>query len=117
MATKAKMKFRGDIPHWLEHKLVNKYGFRVFSRLHNEYLIVEKLKSSFQPEVLVNGELPNEIQLNLIKRCNTIMGHFNDPIANAYLIRLRIGNVANTLPPIQKKFVHEWLERNVEKEG
>ena len=115
MAVKAKLKFRGDMPWELELKLINKYGFRVATREHKQWVIVEKIKSNFKPEVLVNGELEEEVTNNLIKRCNVIMGHFKDPIAQAYMIRVRLNNVAATLPPQQRKFVHEWIERNVEK--
>lgn len=114
MAVKAKLKIRGDIPFQLEHKLCTKLGFRVFSRNHPEWVIVEKIQRPWQAEVLVNGELPEEIQNSLIKRCNNIVGQFIDPDAYATTIRMRLDNIARTLPPLQRKFVHDWIERNVD---
>lgn len=116
MAIKARMKFRGDIRYDLEHKLITKFGFRVFSRLHREWIIVEKVKSNFQPEVLTNGELDEETQKTLTKRCITIVNHFSDPDKSEYMIRVRIMNMANTLPPFQKKFVHDWIALNIGEE-
>lgn len=109
MAIKAKLKFKGDMPWELEKKLINKFGFRVFQRGGREFMIVEKVKPMFKPEVLVNGELPEDIQNNLNKRCTTIVSHFLDPDANEPLIRIRLGNLANCLPPLQKKYIKDWI--------
>jgi len=113
MATRAKLKFRGDMPWYLEHKLMTKYGFRVHSRKNPEWLIVEKLKPTWTPEILTNGELPEETQNTLIRRCNTIVNQFNDPVAHIITLRIRVDNMAKTLPPIQRKFVQDWAERNL----
>lgn len=113
MAIKAKLRFRGDMPWALEHKLITRYGFRVFARSKTEWLIVEKIKTNFKPEVLVNGELAEDIQATLIKRCNTIINHFAKPDEQEYVIRVRIANMAATLPPLQRKFVNEWVIRNI----
>lgn len=114
MAVKAKLKFRGDLPWELEHKLCTKLGFRIYSRCQKDWLIVEKVDHGWKPEVLVNGELPEDIRNTLIKRCNTIVNHFLDPDAHAYTIRTRLNNIAATLPPLQRKFVHDWITRNIE---
>lgn len=116
MAIKAKLKFRGDMPWELEHDLCYKYGFNVYSRKHPEWVILEKRIQSFVPEVLVNGELPEEVQTVLTKRCNTIVNQFIDPDNHEKVIRMRITHMAGTLPAHQRKFVLDWLERNFGKE-
>lgn len=116
MAVKAKLKFRGDMAWDLEHKLLTKYGFIIHSRDRREWVVVEKRKSNFVPEVLVNGELPEEVQNTLNKRCITIVNHFDDPDAQLYIIRTRINNMSQTLPPLQRKYVQDWVERNVKED-
>jgi len=113
MPVKARLKFRGEIPWDLEHRLIAKYGFRVQQRNGREWFIVDKHKSNFEPEVLVNGELPEAIQNELIKRCNTICDQFNDPERHLDVIRIRLQNICLTLPPLQRKFVKEWTDRNL----
>lgn len=114
MAVKAKLKFRGDMPFTLEHKLLTKLGFRVVSRVGSAHVIVEKMtKSNFKPEVLINGELPEDVVNMLIKRCNTVVGHFKDPDASKLVIELRLRNIAKTLPLLQGKYVEDWITRNL----
>ncbi len=116
MAIKAKIKFNANIPFPLEQKLMNKFGFRIAQRAGREWFIVEKIRSGIQGkhlEVLVNGELPEEIQNNLRKRCNTIVNHFNDPDAHKDVIENRLKVVASLLPPRQKQFILDWIKNNV----
>jgi hypothetical protein len=113
VAIKAKLKLHGSIPWSLEHKLISGGGFRVFARRPNEWVILEKTKSPFKPEILINGELPEDVQQILITRCNRIVNMFMDPEAHKFVIRTRLENIARTLPPQQKKFVKTWIDNNV----
>lgn len=109
MAIKAKLKFRGDMPWALEQKLIRHFGFRVFQRGGREFMIVEKVKPAFKAEVLVNGELPEDIQNSLNKRCTTIVNHFLDPDSHEPEIRIRLNNIAKMLPPLQQKYIKDWI--------
>lgn len=113
MAVTAKIKFRGDMPWHLESMLINKLGFRVFSRYNRDWIILEKVKSTFKPEVLINGELPEDVQTMLIKRCNTIVNQFDEPELHLDTLRTRLHNMSQTLPVLQSKYVKEWAERNL----
>ncbi len=116
MAVKARLKFRHDLHYELEHRLVHKYGFVIFSRLKDRFLVLEKQQRTWQPEVLVNGALPEDVQNELIGRCNKVMEQFLDPDAYAHTIKIRLNNIAATLPPQQRRFIHEWISRNIEKD-
>lgn len=116
MATKAKLKFRGDISYELEHKLCTRFGFKIYSRQGREWIIVEKIKPAFQLEVLVNGELPEDIQKRLLNQCNNIVNMFQDPNAHMFIIRTRLRNIMLTMPPQQKKFVEAWIDRNLQED-
>lgn len=113
MVVKAKIKFRGDMPWRLESMLINKLGFRVFSRSQKDWMILEKVKSTFKPEVLINGELPEDVQTMLIKRCNNIVNQFDEPELHLDSLRTRLHNMSQTLPILQCKYVQEWSERNL----
>jgi transposase-like protein len=122
-ATKARIKFRGDLPWPLEQKLCQKYGFRVYSRMTNttnesdRWIIMEKLKRPPRTlEVLVNGELPEDVQNTLISRCNRVVNCFLDPDAHKKNVIFRLQNIANTLPPQQKKFIEQWISNNLGEE-
>lgn len=117
MAIKAKLKFKGDMPYWLENKLILKGGFAICSRHNREWIIVDKVKPPFKAEVLINGELPEDIRNDLTKRCNTIVNHFLDPDSHKIAIKLRLGNMANLLPQLQGQFVREWIKNNVDEDG
>lgn len=112
MAVKAKLKFPSRMSWELEHKLITKFKFRVYSR-NQEWMIVEKMASPWLPEVLVNGELPEDVQNTLNKRCNVVVGHFQDPDAHQAIIKTRLNNIAGTLPPLQRKFIHDWIYNNM----
>lgn len=112
MPVLAKIKFPGNLPWTMEHKLITKGGFKVFSRQGQEWLIVEKRTSTWKPEVLVNGELAEDIQASLIKRCNTVVDQFHEPEIHMKSVRIRLTNISLTLPPLQRKFVQEWMIRN-----
>lgn len=114
MAVKARMKFRSDIPWKLEHKMITKWGFTILSRNKdaNELVVQKVQKSNWQPEVLENGELPMDVQAELIKRCNNIVNMFSEPEQHLTVIRIRLHNISLTLPPLQQQFVKDWSDRN-----
>jgi hypothetical protein len=77
-------------------------------------MVVEKIAPpKFAAEVLVNGELPEETQAELLRRCNNIYGMFKDPVRHADIIKTRLHNIGLTLPPYQRKFVEDWTERQL----
>lgn len=111
---KARIKFRDVISWDLEHRMCTRFGFRIHGRKKDDYLILEKEFRQHPSEVLVNGELPQDVQNMLIKRCNVIVGHFLDPDAHVFTIRTRLHNIAQTLPPLQRKFINDWMENNLD---
>jgi hypothetical protein len=117
LAVKAKLRFPGDLPWDKEYKLINEGGFVVFARKRNEWLILEKQVKKQPPktfEVLMNGKLPEDIQLSLRRRCNSVVSLYADPDAHVKAIRNRIENIAATLPKHQAKFLTEWMMENLD---
>jgi hypothetical protein len=117
MAATVRLRFRDDLPDHLEERLINRCGFRVYARKRYEYLIVEKVPPYTCFEALVNGELPEHIQLALRKRMNNVISLYVDPDANEMEIRGRLERIAQTLPTFQRKFVRQWIDDNVGKYG
>jgi hypothetical protein len=117
VAIKARVKFRGDIPWELEHKLISRFNFRVSERCSNDFVVMEKPNSAKPKlEVLVNGKLPMHIQEELVRRCHTIVNHFTDPESHLAVIKIRLHNIGLTLPPIQRKFVEDWATANLKED-
>jgi hypothetical protein len=116
MKVKAKIKFRGDLPWKMESLLVNKFGFYVYSRKKigdENWVILEKREQPKKFEVLVQGELPDHTKEELEERCRKIVNLWLDPDAHKDVIRTRVNNMAATLPPHQRKFVHDWVADNL----
>jgi hypothetical protein len=112
MPIKAKIKLRHGVSWDLERSLVTTGKFRVFSRMPGQFVIFEKLKP--QPpklEVLVDGELPPEVRLELLQRCNNIVNTFIE--LHVHVIRKRLENICLTLPPLQREFVQKWMDKYV----
>lgn len=120
MALKARLRYPSDLPWDMEYKLINQGGFRVFSRDKiNNWVIFEKdieTVPSHNFEVLINGELPEDVQLGLRRRCNSVVSLYLEPEAHIEKIRTRLNNIAATLPKHRKKFVLLWIQNNVDAE-
>lgn len=114
MPVKAKLRLRPDTPFKLEHRLVTKGGFKVFSRKPNEWIILEKRsKPAFK---VIEGELAEDIKKTLLDRCNNIINMFSEPELHIGVIRRRLENVCLTLSPLQRDFVHKWMDTYVVEE-
>lgn len=113
MAVSARVKFSGAMPFEMEHKLV-KAGFRVSSRAGREWMILErvKVKVTKVPEIIAGAELDEGVKSDLLSRCNTVVNCFHEPELHLKSIRIRLKNIAMTLPIDQRKFVHDWMDLN-----
>lgn len=115
MPVRARLKFPDPLPWSKESRLVNEGGFIIQARKRGEYLIVEKLAKPATPpkfEMLVNGELPEDVQLMLRRRCNGILMMFSD--STDVELRGRYDRVASTLPAHQAAFVRKWALENLD---
>ena len=112
---KCRFKFNGWMSFNVESKLINKYGFRVHSRKHGQWIILEKESKPGQPVPEVPRELPEHIQRELVKRCNAVIDVFMDPTAHARQIRIRLENICKAVPPSHEEFIRKWMDRNIEK--
>ena len=122
MAIKCRYRVRGHLAFVTEAKLVNKYGFRIHSRKPGEWVIIERevRKEKGLPAVddipeHPENHIPWDRQGELIRRCCAITDFFIDPQAHLKTIQIRTNNFAQTLPPIEKAFVQQWMDRNLEK--
>lgn len=120
MALKARLRYPNDLSWDMEYKLINQGGFRVFSRNKNTNIVIFEKDIETAPshnfEVLVNGELEESVQLELRRRCNSVVSLYLEPEAHINTIRTRLNNIAATLPKHRKKFVLLWIQNNIDAE-
>lgn len=119
MSIKAKLQFTNGMSWNQEYKLIHEGGFRVVSRSRvTDILIMEKetpkAPSSTQFEMLVNGELPQTIQMDLRRQCNRVICMYSKPHDHIPAIKTRLNNIAATKPKHQQKFIQIWIQNNID---
>lgn len=122
------LKFRHDLPFYLEMRLINKIGYHIQSRVFKETItfarsdtFAGKLKPIEHPKPLdppLSAGLSEEKCAELEKRCDRICNQFADPYNMAKPIIQRLANIAQGLPRAEQEYIDEYIMENFpEEEG
>lgn len=103
------------MPFGLEYRLINKYKFRIHSRIPRQWVLFEK--EVVPPMASDFSDLPEGIQTELLRKVNKIVNAYQDPESNKERIKLRCLNLARTLLPKQRDFVKDWVRRVIDEDG
>lgn len=102
------------LPFSVENRLVNKYGFTVFSRQGQEWVIfIKDSKHKAKPVVVDTAAvLDEDTQNTLIKQCNKVVDYYVDPVKSKVQILARLKNIAWSMQEAKKReFILEWSKR------
>lgn len=133
MAVRAKLKYGPGLRWDQEYKLIHNGGFYIWSRqkgpdgwvifakdvgqkpieeLENTKDITPHHIPSF--DVLVGGQLADDIKDKLNKQIRGVCDIYLDLDANQLQIRRRLERIAATLPKYQAKYVEDWVNQNLD---
>lgn len=108
-----KLKLKGDLPFSHEMLLMNKYGYKLFARKNSEWVIYERPN---HPIAISFAGLADDVVTDLTRRCNRIASSFQEPELHKAQIRMRLNNMARTLPTKQRAWVMDWIRRVIDEE-
>lgn len=134
-----KLKFSDKLSPKAEIMLINKLGWKYYSRHHGHWIVYQKpdkvevpkvtpfVMGTPLPEKVCNAlsdmaesikkadeELTQNEQLLLGRRCQKIKECFYDPRENADIICFRIKEMAKPLSHKHRQWAEDWINRNVE---
>jgi hypothetical protein len=109
-----RLRMRYDIPFWLEHRLVERFGFVIEKRTFNECITFVKpsKKDGRQTFVMGTPKLTSEEERKLCARCDSIVDWFKDPYKMEKAVRQRLHNLSQALPQAAREYVLKYIEEN-----
>lgn len=113
----ARIKFKDSLPLPVEIALVHRYGFRIDGRERDKGFVwfAKDLvpKSKKEGAVSVN-DLDEAVKTDLLRRMNSIVDWYMTPELHVKSIRARINNLAMCRTGVEREFVLQWSEANVQ---
>lgn len=125
-------KAHNTMPFNLEHRLIDKWGFAVVSRVDGDYTVLTKkymsdkdicLKKTIRASVNETNviapvfgnrfpKLSQQQQKKLEQRCDNIVNFFPDPFSQPESVRARLKIMMQKLDENEAEFVLDYMDEN-----
>lgn len=122
------LKFRHDLPFYLECRLSSKLGFYLQKKVFKEHMLFVKpdgLKvNDTRTSYVVLSQTGDENDVvsvyrmgELNRRCDNIVSFFTDPYKAIGPLRQRLHNMAQSLKPSERKYINSYMDEHFPADG